>query len=402
MAERLPLCEASFRALEDAYEKQWEQAHLLQQQQQQQRQPASDGRTKGARTTHSAGVAAAEMRRLLSLTRQLHRRFVAVCDGTGPLFSAEEQQGLLVLGFNTAEVPPRRSLVPPAVCPAAKEKETALRDTHRKEEDTTALREENAQLLSALAWYRFREGATQSNAIATAETGSSSSPQSAATVLEQLRALEAVNADLCRSSNCATGGGAGQPCPCPADGQQRAVDVAIGDVLKAYNFPRAVRVERVASSRLYQIDRTVEIDFASPQSCTLVVRDPEAAEEDTDLRAYLLSLYGPLLRALRWRPPAGVEVEDALLPPLPDSFHAEGRAASHRLNSDAEGILVSADAANRHALSTTRPRSATEPAVTSLLVLGNAQLSQLSYEDLLALKRATLQRLGHPSSGGAS
>ncbi|KPI85896.1 hypothetical protein ABL78_5028 [Leptomonas seymouri] len=298
MSELLPLSERSFRALEDAYDRQLQHARLLHQQ-----SPLPTSSASLQRLSHSAGAAAKEMQRLCSEVRHLHRRFQKIAAGTEPTFSEGERARLSLLGFDvtplsSSPIPYDNSFCEMAQC-CGEQHSSSLQVEGSAE--VAALRLENAQLLSSLAWYSFREKAADASfsashqAMATAASHSSSSFSQE--LLKRLNAVRALSESLSRSQSSRL------PAPEPCDAQS-AVDVAIQELLKLQQFPPQVRVKRIESSSLYMLDRPVCITFASPQSTTLVVRDPEGVEEDRDLRAHLMHLYGPLLRALNWHPPS--------------------------------------------------------------------------------------------------
>jgi hypothetical protein len=440
MTERLPLSESAFCALEDAYEKQRQQAQHLHH-----LKAASTHSSSGAEEfSHSAGVAAAEMQRLLHETRQLHQRFIQIVNGTEPPFSEEECTRLTLLGFDVPPFPASDELLSKETCTAAASR-TELRARSalyvskaaavKADNEMAGLRQENAQLLSSLAWYRLQESVTQQlngKALLTASTTVGTpapSQSSSAELLRRFKATKELAASLCSTP-------ASSARAESASLFQTAVDVAIRELLQQQRFPPQVRVERVDGTCFYSLDRPVVITFAAPYSCTLVVQDPEGVEADCDLRAYLIHLYQPLLRALRWSPPARVnsaagdvavtDPDRCLLLPSLDASETtplmqsatNGRRTGVLFGEGGAPVTASGDlcadisvaaASSLQLSSSTTPCEAQAchrppPPCVGLEKLHSpsvspSALSQMTYEELVALKRETLQRLDRAGAG---
>lgn len=307
MTELLPLSESSFRALEDAYVEQRSHAQLLQRQ-----HAVSNKSEEGVgRLACSADAAAAVMQQLLVETRQLHERFVHLKSNAGASFTEDELRRLSRLGFDVSALPL------PSISRSGDENQkqegrgqpqpvvaASCKTSGCSNGEAAALKLENAQLLSALAWYRFREGAAAplpsdpSLTIRDSASCCSPLPTTSSALLKKLEATRALSKSLCDAH------AARAQVKLPPGAQPTAVDVAIDELLQRYHFPPQVLVERIALTQLYMLDRPVIISFVSPQSSTLVVQDPDGVEADSDLSAYLLQLYKPLLRALNWSPPS--------------------------------------------------------------------------------------------------
>ncbi|KAG5476327.1 hypothetical protein LSCM1_04029 [Leishmania martiniquensis] len=296
--DRLSLTEASFRLLEDAYERQWLQARL-----------ACEAQTTcaNAHVVGAASCAAEQMRQLWADTVRLHRRFVEVKERNGLPFTQEERASLRLLGFRSPSPPPLSHVALPnakLTLPSSQrmasetctsidgEKSAALR------KECARLRHDHAKLLSALAWYMLRDEHAHGRGCDRALA--SSSTTTSATVSEAYAELAAVQ----QRSRSLLSSAAAEYRPTPTDGTQRAEDIAIAQLLMECAFPPQVSVARLGVDGLFMVDRPVLIDFASPQSATLVVRDPEGLEDDCTLETYLTTVYAPLLRAVQWQKPS--------------------------------------------------------------------------------------------------
>ncbi|KPA86723.1 hypothetical protein ABB37_00810 [Leptomonas pyrrhocoris] len=414
MSDLLPLCESSFRALEDAYEKQWRQARLLHQ-----LPPNSDSSESVERVLHSAGVAATEMQRLCAETRRLHQRFHQIEANAAPPFSEDERARLSRLGFDVSQLVTAPVSCHDASAAVAQRIHTPTNAPFQVKDDAEVaeLRWENAQLLTSLAWYRFRdEAAAAPRAVDggvaphTRDHDKSFSSASSAELLRLFNAMKARCALLCSSQR-------ERAPPPPSRETQRAVDVAVEELLRLHNFPSQVCVRRIASTPLYMLDRPVCIAFASPHSSILVVQDPEGVEEDSDLRAYLMNLYKPLLRALNWRPPSTTDTtvtatglavsSENCRSPLPSLDTSQticpalniGTAVGDvnrglfALCPSQEEFPRSVALALPQRLEAPATVKASDAALHEAPRRSSSALSLMTYEELVALKRAALQRL---------
>ncbi|KAG5502077.1 hypothetical protein GH5_05021 [Leishmania sp. Ghana 2012 LV757] len=296
-ADKLSLTEASFRLLEEAYERQWIQARL-----------ACEAQTSRAEAhvVASASSAAEHMCRLWGDTVRLHRRFVEVTEHKGPGFTQEERASLRLLGFRSPS-PPLSDVALSRPEPPLTSSLCGAAPTHASSqgEDSVALRKEcarlrhdYAQLLSTLAWYKLCEH--HAHGLGSDTTLSSPSEATSTSISDAYAELAEVQHRY-RSLLCPT---AAEYHLNPFDGSQRAEDFAIAQLLRDCAFPPQVRVARLGLDSLFMVDRPVFIGFASPQSATLVVRDPDGLEDDCTLETYLTVVYAPLLRAVQWRKPS--------------------------------------------------------------------------------------------------
>ncbi|CAJ1028063.1 hypothetical protein Q4I30_004728 [Leishmania utingensis] len=371
-AERLPLTEASFRALEEAYERQWRQTRLVCE-----TQPSCAD----VHVVTAASSAAEHMRRLWADTVRLHRRFVEVKVHYKRRFAQEERASLHLLGFRSPSPPPAPNAALPQAAPLVSSSLCAPLEANAGRQagefdavrtECARLQREVAQLLSLLAWYQLHEtralplpnGAVLPSALRTTSSSASDAYAELAEVQRRHKGLLSPTAAeyRCTSSN----------------GMQRAEDVAIAQLLLECAFPPQVRVVRLGSDNLFMVDRPVWIGFASPQSSTLMVRDPEGLQQDCLLESYLTAVYAPLLRAVQWQKPS----TGALL--------AGGRMAPTRsaaLSFPAVPVTLASprDAARRGLSPSTRC----------------SVLSQLTYEELVELKHTALRRLDRSSEAAA-
>ncbi|KAG5501784.1 hypothetical protein JKF63_04053 [Porcisia hertigi] len=296
--DSLPLTEASFQALEAAYEREWCQAQLMCEAQ----TPCID-----AHVVAAASRASEDIGRLWADTARLHRRFLEIEEHRGPSFTHDEHASLRLLGFRSP-TPPRPSsavlvctapLVPPwpcATCKANTTSEAAELGALRNE--CAKLRQENANLMTRLAWYHMCESHAarpDDEDVFPRDSVGASSPVSDA--YGKLAAVQRRYTSLFspRTAEYSLG---------TSDCVERAEDVAIAQLLFECAFPPQVRVARLGSEGLFMVDRPVWIGFASLQSATLIVRDPEGVEENCTLESYLMTLYAPLLEALHWQKPS--------------------------------------------------------------------------------------------------
>ncbi|GET89383.1 hypothetical protein, unknown function [Leishmania tarentolae] len=296
--DKLPLTEASFCALEEAYERQWCQTRLV-----------SEVQTSctDLHIAAAASRAAEHLRRLWADTVRLHKRFIEVKENPDCSFTQEERVSLRLLGFRSPS-PPRVSSealwhsAPPTSSYVYTRGETdASRQTAELislRKQCATLRHEGAQLLSMLAWYQLHEGhALGSN------NGAGSSSLSGATCTSVYDTYAEL-AEMQRKYRSLLSPKAAEYSFTATDSVQRAEDVAIAELLLDCGFPHRVSVVRLGREGLFMIDRPVWISFASPHSATLMVRDPEGVEDDCTLESYLMAVYAPLLRAFRWQKPS--------------------------------------------------------------------------------------------------
>ncbi|AYU79622.1 hypothetical protein, unknown function [Leishmania infantum JPCM5] len=366
--DKLPLTEASFRALEEAYERQWCQTRLLCEAP----TPCAD-----VHVVAAASSAAKHMRRLWADTARLHRRFVEVKQHRDLSFTQEERASLRLLGFRSPPPPPASNdalthTTSPVPSPVHASNETTASgqatEVAALRKECARLRHEGAQLLSILACYQLREThALGSNNDARLPSPSQGTSTSASDAYAEL-------AEVQRQYRLLLSPTAAKYSLTPPDGIQRSEDVAIAELLVECGFPRHVSVVRLGSDGLFVIDRPVWITFASPQSATLMVRDPEGLERECTLESYLTAVYAPLLRAFHWQKPStGVQLAGGSAAPT----------CSAALSFPAVPVTPAplSDAVKRERSPSTR----------------HSVLSQLTYEELVELKHATLRRLGRTS-----
>ncbi|CBZ27846.1 hypothetical protein, unknown function [Leishmania mexicana MHOM/GT/2001/U1103] len=362
--DKLPLTEASFQALREAYERQWCQTRLLCETQ----TSCADGHVVTA-----ASSAAEHMRRLWADTARLHQRFVEVQQHHGRSFTQEERTSLRLLGFRSPPPPAFNDalmhtapLVPsPVNVPRESSASRQAGELVALRKECARLQHHGAQLLSILAWYQLREahalGSDNGARLPSPSRGTSTSASDAYAELAEVQ----------RQYRSLLFPAAAEYSLIPPDNIQRAEDVAIAELLVECGFPRHVRVVRLGSDDLFMIDRPVWISFASPQSATLMVRDPEGLDHDCTLESYLTAVYAPLLRAFHWKKSST------------GAQNAGGRTTA----TDPATLCFPAVPVTPAPLpdAVTRERS---PSIQ------HSVLSQMTYEELVELKHATLRRLG--------
>lgn len=368
--DELPLTEASFRALEEAYERQWCQTRLLCE------APTSCA---DVHVVAAASSAAEHMRRLWADTVRLHRRFVEVKQHRDRSFTQEERASLRLLGFRSPP-PASSSALTHTMSPVPSPLHTPYETTASRQagelvalrKECARLRHEGAQLLSILACYQLREahalGLDNGARISSPSQGTSTSASDAYAELAEVQ----------RQYRLLLSPTAAEYTLTPLDGVQRAEDVAIAEVLVECGFPRHVSVVRLGPEGLFLIDRPVWIGFASPQSATLMVRDPEGLHHGCTLESYLTAVYAPLLRAFHWQKPStGAQLAGGSAAPT----------SSAALSFPAVPVAPAPlpDAVKRERSPSTR----------------HSVLSQLTYEELVELKHTTLPRLGRTSEAAS-
>ncbi|KAK7201151.1 hypothetical protein NESM_000176100 [Novymonas esmeraldas] len=352
-ADRLPITEDACRALVETYERQWCETRRVCEEQR------ALGRDDGvAAAAHGAAL---RMRRLWAEASRLHERLCdAAADGT-PSFTPEERRSLRLLGFRSPppSPPPPSDAAPPPLAPQPPLRPYDVAQLAALRADCTQLRQRNAELLGRLAWYELRDahaagGEEEKEKAGTTALSARSAPAHASDAYRQLAEVQHHYKRLFSSR-------AAQPSRTPSPYARQAEDTAIDALVRECAFPCSVRVERVGPDGLFLIDRPVWIEFASPQSSVLIVRDPDAVEPACTLESYLTALYAPLLQAVGRRGSAAraPEVETSVAASIPSAVHTPEAAAI--------------------ALPT--------PA------LSTPALSQLTYAELVELKRAALLRL---------